>query len=110
MDQERHREAWDIISLSLVLNFVPDGKDRGTLLLPLVTSGLQWPTDSSLMVNDDDNVHIRADARTGAFNDSSGRSMLSCCASYRAANSFPLLTAKKIHHSSLFLVSIIHAI
>ena len=31
MDQERHREAWDIISLSLVLNFVPDGKDRGTL-------------------------------------------------------------------------------
>ena len=25
-----HREAWDIISLSLVLNFVPDGKDRGT--------------------------------------------------------------------------------
>lgn len=38
MDQERHREAWDIISLSLVLNFVPDGKDRGTL--PLATSGL----------------------------------------------------------------------
>ena len=31
MDQERHREAWDIISLSLVLNFVPDGNDRGTL-------------------------------------------------------------------------------
>jgi hypothetical protein len=30
MDQERHHEAWDIISLSLVLNFVPDGKDRGT--------------------------------------------------------------------------------
>lgn len=39
MDLERHREAWDIISLSLVLNFVPDGKDRGTL--PLTTSGLQ---------------------------------------------------------------------
>jgi 25S rRNA (adenine2142-N1)-methyltransferase len=38
MDQERHREAWDIISLSLVLNFVPDGKDRGTL--PLATSRL----------------------------------------------------------------------
>ena len=31
MDQELDREAWDIISLSLVLNFVPDGKDRGTL-------------------------------------------------------------------------------
>jgi 25S rRNA (adenine2142-N1)-methyltransferase len=40
MDQERHREAWDIISLSLVLNFVPDGNDRGTLPL-LATSGLQ---------------------------------------------------------------------
>ena len=36
MDQDCHREAWDIISLSLVLNFVPDGKDRGTL----VTCGL----------------------------------------------------------------------
>lgn len=33
MDQERHREAWDIISLSLVLNFVPDGKDRGRVLV-----------------------------------------------------------------------------
>lgn len=31
MDLDLHREAWDIISLSLVLNFVPDGKDRGTL-------------------------------------------------------------------------------
>ena len=39
MDQERHREAWDIISLSLVLNFAPDGRDRGTL--PLATSELQ---------------------------------------------------------------------
>lgn len=39
MDLERHCEAWDIISLSLVLNFVPDGKDRGTL--PLPTSGLR---------------------------------------------------------------------
>ena len=38
MDQESHREAWDIISLSLVLNFVPDGRDRGTLLLAM--SGL----------------------------------------------------------------------
>jgi 25S rRNA (adenine2142-N1)-methyltransferase len=40
MDQERHREAWDIISLSLVLNFVPDGNDRGTLPL-LAALGLQ---------------------------------------------------------------------
>jgi 25S rRNA (adenine2142-N1)-methyltransferase len=37
MDQGLHREAWDIISLSLVLNFVPNGKDRGTL----ATSRLQ---------------------------------------------------------------------
>jgi hypothetical protein len=28
--QPEHREAWDVVSLSLVLNFVPDGKDRGT--------------------------------------------------------------------------------
>jgi hypothetical protein len=32
MDLDQHREAWDIMSLSLVLNFVPDGKDRGTFL------------------------------------------------------------------------------
>jgi len=32
MDQNQHREAWDIISLSLVLNFVPDGTDRGRML------------------------------------------------------------------------------
>lgn len=29
MDEEEHREKWDIISLSLVLNFVPEAKDRG---------------------------------------------------------------------------------
>ena len=29
MDPEEHREKWDLISLSLVLNFVPDAKDRG---------------------------------------------------------------------------------
>ena len=34
MDLNEHREAWDVVSLSLVLNFVPDGKDRGTLLRP----------------------------------------------------------------------------
>lgn len=29
MDPAEHRESWDAISLSLVLNFVPDAKDRG---------------------------------------------------------------------------------
>lgn len=29
MDPEEHRECWDALSLSLVLNFVPDAKDRG---------------------------------------------------------------------------------
>lgn len=33
MDLSEHRETWDVVSLSLVLNFVPDGKDRGTLRL-----------------------------------------------------------------------------
>jgi 25S rRNA (adenine2142-N1)-methyltransferase len=32
MDSSQLRESWDIVSLSLVLNFVPDGKDRGTYL------------------------------------------------------------------------------
>ena len=29
MDPEEHREQWDAISLSLVLNFVPNARDRG---------------------------------------------------------------------------------
>ena len=29
MDEDEHRLSWDIISLSLVVNFVPDAKDRG---------------------------------------------------------------------------------
>jgi len=33
MDASQHREAWDIISLSLVLNFVPEGEDRGRMLV-----------------------------------------------------------------------------
>lgn len=33
MDTRQHYEAWDIISLSLVLNFVPGGKDRGMPIL-----------------------------------------------------------------------------
>jgi len=33
MDASQHREAWDIISLSLVLNFVAEGTDRGRMLV-----------------------------------------------------------------------------
>ncbi|KAH9966484.1 nucleolus protein [Russula dissimulans] len=33
MDLSEHREAWDMICLSLVLNFVPDAKDRGRMLV-----------------------------------------------------------------------------
>ncbi|OCH95320.1 hypothetical protein OBBRIDRAFT_720830 [Obba rivulosa] len=32
MSEEEHRGTWDIISLSLVINFVPDAKDRGRML------------------------------------------------------------------------------
>ncbi|KAK0240479.1 nucleolus protein [Armillaria nabsnona] len=32
MDEEENREKWDIISLSLVLNFVPRPEDRGRML------------------------------------------------------------------------------
>ncbi|KAF8919573.1 nucleolus protein [Mucidula mucida] len=32
MDQEKHREKWDLISLSLVVNFVPVPEDRGRML------------------------------------------------------------------------------
>ncbi|EJF62440.1 nucleolus protein [Dichomitus squalens] len=32
MDSEEHREKWDAISMSLVLNFVPDAKNRGRML------------------------------------------------------------------------------
>jgi 25S rRNA (adenine2142-N1)-methyltransferase len=31
MDEEEHRGKWDIISLSLVLNFIPEPKERGKL-------------------------------------------------------------------------------
>lgn len=30
LDENEHRASWDVISLSLVLNFVPEPKDRGT--------------------------------------------------------------------------------
>jgi len=33
LDAEEHREKWDIVSLSLVLNFVPEAKDRGTFFI-----------------------------------------------------------------------------
>lgn len=29
MNEAEHREQWDLISLSLVVNFVPEPKDRG---------------------------------------------------------------------------------
>ena len=29
LDEEENREKWDLISLSLVVNFVPEPKDRG---------------------------------------------------------------------------------
>jgi len=32
LNEDEHREKWDIISLSLVLNFVPEAKDRGRML------------------------------------------------------------------------------
>ncbi|KDQ60602.1 hypothetical protein JAAARDRAFT_55330 [Jaapia argillacea MUCL 33604] len=32
MDEAQHRGKWDVISLSLVVNFVPDEKDRGSML------------------------------------------------------------------------------
>ncbi|TFY68918.1 hypothetical protein EVJ58_g737 [Rhodofomes roseus] len=32
MDEGSNREKWDIISLSLVVNFVPDARDRGRML------------------------------------------------------------------------------
>ncbi|KAF8078153.1 nucleolus protein [Lyophyllum atratum] len=32
LDIDEHREKWDVISLSLVLNFVPEPKDRGRML------------------------------------------------------------------------------
>ncbi|KAG5645875.1 hypothetical protein DXG03_005022 [Asterophora parasitica] len=32
LQSEEHREKWDLISLSLVLNFVPEAKDRGHML------------------------------------------------------------------------------
>jgi hypothetical protein len=31
MDEDKNREMWDVISLSLVLNFVPEPKDRGAM-------------------------------------------------------------------------------
>ncbi|KAJ6606570.1 nucleolus protein [Mycena vulgaris] len=32
MDEAEHHEKWDVVSLSLVLNFVSDAKDRGRML------------------------------------------------------------------------------
>jgi 25S rRNA (adenine(2142)-N(1))-methyltransferase, Bmt2 len=48
MDQSRNREAWDIISLSLVLNFVSDGKERG--MLPVFVMLPSMLNDDTLFV------------------------------------------------------------
>lgn len=32
LDEEENREKWDLISLSLVVNFVPEPKDRGVCI------------------------------------------------------------------------------
>ena len=48
MDQSRHREAWDIISLSLVLNFVSDGKDRGTSPVGGASSNARITAESTM--------------------------------------------------------------
>ena len=48
LDAEEHREKWDIVSLSLVLNFVPEAKDRGTFFKPYaILSALTELRDSS---------------------------------------------------------------
>ncbi|KZT00310.1 uncharacterized protein LAESUDRAFT_666425, partial [Laetiporus sulphureus 93-53] len=39
MSEAEHCEKWDIISLSLILNFVPDAKDRGTYAFPSDAEG-----------------------------------------------------------------------
>ncbi len=63
---------------------------------------------------DDVDAVSRADARPRALDDSSGRSVLSCCAFFlsakRVKSSLVDRKQKKNHHSSLFLVSIIRAI
>ncbi|KAG6379242.1 nucleolus protein [Boletus reticuloceps] len=37
MNVDEHTERWDVISLSLVVNFVPDPKDRGSFLIARIT-------------------------------------------------------------------------
>lgn len=32
LDETQHHERWDVVTLSLVLNFVPDARDRGRML------------------------------------------------------------------------------
>lgn len=41
MDAEENEAKWDIVSLSLVVNFVPERKDRGEHAVLLVISFMQ---------------------------------------------------------------------
>ena len=52
MHPEEHRERWDVISLSLVLNFPPDPKDRGKCIAELGREGwlCRWTPGSGLRV------------------------------------------------------------
>jgi 25S rRNA (adenine2142-N1)-methyltransferase len=34
MDEDENKEKWDLVCLSLVVNFVPDPKDRGPYISP----------------------------------------------------------------------------
>lgn len=40
LDEEENKEKWDLISLSLVVNFVPEPKDRGILVNITTVIGL----------------------------------------------------------------------
>ena len=66
MDRETNSGVWDAISLSLVLNFVPEPRDRGELLSNVVCYGYGWEILSfSLFVrvlSDDPLFLLRMDA------------------------------------------------
>jgi hypothetical protein len=79
MDHSEHREAWDAISLSLVLNFIPDGKDRGMYMLVVRVDyhlSCQWLADDVYR-----DLH-RTGADASAFDAPFWWTVFSCCASY----------------------------
>ena len=67
MHPEEHRERWDVISLSLVVNFVPEARDRGGLTLPSRTN--RWA----------DEIAHRANASFNPLNAPSRGPPLPCC-------------------------------